>query len=80
MLFFIGLGVVKDGIGDYIKIGDIIPVDFVATRLSSEQLITQIKTNSMSITQHLHRLTKYSGDYFQKREKTISLAFQWIFK
>lgn len=30
MLFFIGLGVVKDGIGDYTKIGDVMPVDFVA--------------------------------------------------
>jgi hypothetical protein len=30
MLFFIGLGVVKDGIGDYTKTGDVIPVDFVA--------------------------------------------------
>lgn len=29
MVFFIGLGVIKDGIGHYHKIGDVIPVDFV---------------------------------------------------
>ena len=29
MVFFVGLGVVRDGIGDYHKIGDLIPCDFV---------------------------------------------------
>lgn len=30
IIFFLGLGVIRDGIGDYTKIGDLIPVDYVA--------------------------------------------------
>jgi fatty acyl-CoA reductase len=29
MVFFVGLGIIRDGIGDYNKIGDVIPVDYV---------------------------------------------------
>lgn len=29
MVFFVGLGIIRDGIGDYNKIGDMIPCDFV---------------------------------------------------
>lgn len=29
MVFFVGLGVIRDGVGDYTKTGDLIPVDYV---------------------------------------------------
>lgn len=29
MVFFVGIGIIRDGIGEYSKIGDVIPVDYV---------------------------------------------------
>lgn len=29
MVFFVGLGVIRDGIGEYSRVGDVIPVDYV---------------------------------------------------
>ena len=49
MVFFIGLGIIRDGIGDYYKIGDLIPCDYV---WNATLIGTVLAANENQLTVH----------------------------